>query len=101
MEEARAFKRMIDAGMTVPELAKRLGIQQSWRITDRLRLFNLAPEFIQMLEAGQLALEAVYEISRLERHSDQTRIVQAINRGELRGYKAIRAAVLAILDGLA
>lgn len=101
MEEARAFKRLIDAGMTREELAKRLGIQQPWRITDRLRLFNLAPEFIAMMEAGQLALEAVYEISRLEKHSDQTKIIQAINRGQLTGYKAVRAAVAAILDGIA
>lgn len=100
MEEARAFKRMIDAGMTVPELARRLGMQQAWRITDRLRLFNLAPEFMAMFEGGQLAAEAVYEISRLESHADQTRLVQAINRGQLSGYNAVRAAVAAIQDGL-
>lgn len=101
MEEARAFKRMIDAGMTVPELAQRLGMQQAWRITDRLRLFNLAPEFMAMFEGGQLAAEAVYEISRLESHADQTRVIQAINRGQITGYKAVRAAVAAIMDGLA
>lgn len=101
MEEARAFKRMINAGMTVAELAQRLGMQQAWRITDRLRLFNLAPEFMAMFEGGQLSAEAVYEISRLESHADQTRVIQAINRGQISGYKAVRAAVAAIMDGLA
>ena len=79
-------------------IAKRLGMQQAWRITDRLRLFNLAPEFMAMFEGGQLAAEAVYEISRLENHADQTRVIQAINRGQLSGYNAVRAAVKAIQD---
>jgi len=100
MEEARAFRRMVDQGMTPQELAKALGITQPWRVTDRLRLFNLAPEFQRMFEGGQLNAEAVYEISRLESHAAQTKIVQAINRGQLVGYKAVRSAVLAIIEGL-
>jgi ParB family transcriptional regulator, chromosome partitioning protein len=100
MEEARAFKRLLDTGMTEEELAAKLGIQQIWRIRDRVRLLNLAPEFIKMFEGGHLTAEAVYEISRLERHADQTKVVQMIARGQLTGYKAVKAAVGAILDGL-
>jgi ParB family chromosome partitioning protein len=100
MEEARAYQRMIDVhGMTAEELAYDLG-KQTWRITDRLRLLNLAPEFIKLFEGGNLSAEAVYELSRLESHADQHRIVTMINRGQVKGYNAIRAAVLAILDGL-
>lgn len=98
MEEARAYRRLVDQGMTEAELATKLGIKQAWRISDRLRLLNLAPEYIKLLESGNLSLEAVYEVSRLTRHADQTRIIQLINRGKLSGYNAIRAAVLAILD---
>jgi len=100
MEEAYAFKRMIEGGMSERELGQALGLTQSWRIRDRLRLLNLAPEHIKLFESGNLAAEAVYEISRLERHADQTKIVQMIGRGQLTGYKAIKAAVAAILDGL-
>jgi ParB family transcriptional regulator, chromosome partitioning protein len=100
MEEARAFKRLLDRGMTEEALATKLGIQQTWRIRDRVRLLNLAPEHITLFEGGNLSAEAVYEISRLDRHDDQTRVVKMIGRGQLSGYKAIRAAVAAILDGL-
>ena len=101
MEEARAFKRVLDTGMTEDELARKLGIQLVWRIRDRVRLLNLAPEFIKMFEGGYLSAEAVYEISRLERHADQTKIVQMIVRGQISGYKAVKAAVAAIIEGLA
>jgi ParB family transcriptional regulator, chromosome partitioning protein len=100
MEEARAFKRLLDRGMTEEALATKLGIQQTWRIRDRVRLLNLAPEHITLFEGGNLSAEAVYEISRLDRHADQTRVVKMIARGQLTGYKAIRAAVAAIIDGL-
>jgi ParB family chromosome partitioning protein len=99
MEEARAYQRLIDQGMTVDELATKIGVQQKWRITDRLRLLNLAPEFIHLFETGNLSSEAVYEVSRLESHADQHRIITMINRGQLKGYNAIRAAVMALTEG--
>lgn len=99
MEEARAFQRVIASGLSEDELAQRLG-KQTWRVRDRLRLLNLAPQFQKMFESGQLSAEAAYEISRLEREADQTKIVQMIGRGQLKGYNAVRAAVMAILDGL-
>jgi ParB family chromosome partitioning protein len=100
MEEARAFKREIDRGLTEAELAAKLGIKQVWRIGDRLRLLNLAPDLIHLFESGNLSSEAVYEISRLTSHTDQHRIVKMIHRGQLSGYNAIRAAVMAIIEGL-
>jgi ParB family chromosome partitioning protein len=100
MEEARAFQLVLDTGMDAAELAAKLGINQAWRITDRVRLLNLSPENTTLFEGGNLSAEAVYEISRLDRHDDQAKIVRMIGRGQLTGYKAIRAAVAAILDGL-
>lgn len=99
MEEARAFQRLIDQGMDEAELGTKLG-KQAWRITERLRLLNLAPEYIQLFESGNLSSEAVYEISRLKSHADQSRVIQMIRRGQLQGYNAIRAAVMAIVEGL-
>ena len=100
MEGARAFTRVLDRGYSEADLAAKLGIQQVWRIRDRVRLLNLAPEHITLFEGGNLSAEAVYEISKLDRHDDQTKIVRMIARGQLTGYKAIGAAVAAILSGL-
>lgn len=100
MEEARAFKRMLDHGMTPEELAQKLGMGQVWRIRDRVRLLNLSPTNQKLFESGQISANDAYEISRLEREADQTRVIQMIARGQLTGYKAVRAAVLAIVDNL-
>lgn len=100
LEQARAFQRMLDTDMSVEELSKKLGLNQPWRITEKTRLLNLAPEFLKMYERGHLGGEAAFEISRLTSHRDQTRIIQMISRGQLTGYKAIKAAVSAVLDNL-
>ena len=54
LEEAHAFQRMLDQGWTVNELAQRLGLKQSWRITERTQLLRLRPEYLHLLEHGHL-----------------------------------------------
>ncbi|MDR3488776.1 MAG: ParB/RepB/Spo0J family partition protein [Bradyrhizobium sp.] len=100
MEQARAFQRMLDRGMSIEVLAKKCGINQTWRIAEKCRLLKLSPDLQKLYESGNLGGEAAYEISRLEKHADQTRIVQMIGRGQLSGYKAVKAAVQAIIDKL-
>jgi ParB family chromosome partitioning protein len=100
LEEARAFKRMLDRGMTEQELATKLGLRQAWRVSERVRLLNLSPEITKLYESGNLSGDAAFEIAKLERHADQTKIVQMISRGQLTGWKAIKAAVAAINEGL-
>lgn len=100
MEEARAFQRMLDRGISEEDLARQLGMSQAWRIRERTRLLNLSPENVKLFETGNLSGEAVFEISRLADHADQAKIVKLINRGQLSGYKSIKAAVGAIIDGL-
>ncbi len=52
LEEGRAFQRMLDQGMTVDELAQRLGLKQPHRITDRTQLLRLLPEYLALCEQG-------------------------------------------------
>ena len=54
MEQARAIKNLIDAyGLTQEDVAKRLGKSRPL-ITNTIRLLNLEPEVIQMIEEGKL-----------------------------------------------
>ena len=100
IEQARAFQRILDAGMSIEELARKIGFRQPWRITECCRLLKLSPELQKLYEGGNLGGEAAYEISRLESHADQVRIVQMIGRGQLSGFKAVKAAVQGLLDKL-
>lgn len=95
-EEAAAFQRLVDQGMTVEEIAKAVG-SPAFRIRWRLQLLNLRPDIRQLAESGQLDRQAALEVARVP-PADQGRLVSAINRGELIGWKAIRTAAETILD---
>jgi len=96
IDEARKFKELIEAGLSVETLAKRLG-RQVWRIEERLRLLDLEPNLLKLYESGNLSQEAASEISRVKNHAQQIKLVQMVSRGQISGYKAIRTAVDTVL----
>ena len=96
LEEARAFQRMLDRGMTAQELADRVG-RQVWRIEERTRLLALNPTLLRLYEGGQLSQEAASEIARITDHKAQDRVARLVASGQVRGYRAIRGAVDAVL----
>lgn len=97
IEEAVAFQRCLDMGMTVDELAERLGMKQSWRITERTCLLTLRAEYQQLLRAGQLTHSQGFEMAQLS-PAGQDRLFQKIRVGECKSYDALRAASLAIRE---
>lgn len=99
MEEARAFQRLLDLGMSLEELSKKIGRQQH-RIEERTRLLKLEPSLLQLYERGQFSQEAAYHVSRLPEHVDQMQIFRLIQRGTVSGYHAIRASVDAVLNNV-
>jgi ParB family chromosome partitioning protein len=99
LEEANAFKALVDDGMTTDQIASELGLAE-FRVSWRLQLLNLAPEPRKLFEAGQLDRQQALELSRLDAPRDQTRVLRLINRGDLNGWKAVRNAVDAINTGM-
>lgn len=97
LEESRAFQRLIDMGMSKEELAKKLG-RQVWRIEERTRLLTLEPTLLSLYEKGQFPQEAASEISRIPDHRGQMRVAKLVMSGALKGYRAIRDAVDAVID---
>ena len=97
MEEARAFQRMVEQGMTPEELAKRLGLAV-FRVRWRLQLLRLDPAIAKMVEGGQIDRQQALEIAKLERPADQLRIVRGINSGNISGWGAVKAAVQTVAD---
>lgn len=96
-EEAAAFQRMLDRGFTPESLAKALGIQQSWRIKQRVHLLNLDPDIQTLTKGGQISLNAAYEIAKLPARQ-QIDIVRRIGQGQLTSDQQIASAVQTLLD---
>jgi len=96
IDEARKFRQILDSGMPIEDLAQQLG-RQVWRIEERTRLLDLEPALLKLYESGGFPQEAASEISRIKDHRQQTKLVQMVGRGQLKGYKAIRTAVDTIL----
>ncbi len=96
IEEARAFKRMIDLhGYTPAALAKALGIKKRYRLTESLALLDLEDGIQTMVASGAISRYAAYYISLLAPHQ-QTDIVRRIGQGHLTSDISIRAACEAI-----
>jgi ParB family chromosome partitioning protein len=96
IEEANAFRRLIDKGMTAEDIAKATGAAL-FRVRWRLQLLNLSPAILALFEGAQLDRQQAMEIARLSEHRDQARILRLINAGKLVGWKSVRNAVDAIL----
>ena len=94
MEEARAYQRLIETGLTVAEVSQQLGKAQS-EITYRLRLLDLAPAIQDLVAAGQMPVWHGALVSRLSTEG-QYRIMRAAANGELRYPKDIDRLVAAI-----
>ena len=97
LEEARAYQAMLDQGYTVEKLAKRLGLHQSWRITERTALLRLESGYQQLLHTGQLTPSQAQEMSRLEPRGQAT-LFRAINSGQCPNYNALRAQGTALVE---
>jgi ParB/RepB/Spo0J family partition protein len=95
LEEAVAFQRALDAGMTVEALAHATGLQQAWRITERACLLNLRPEYQQLTRNGHLGGSQAYEMAQLK-PVDQDRLFRAIKTGAVSTYTELRSMAAAI-----
>ena len=96
LEEARAFQARLDTGLTVDELAKRLGMKQSWRITERTALLKLTAEHQEALARGALTPSQAYEMSRLGPAMQQV-LRDAISAGKCRSFAELRKTVEALV----
>ncbi len=97
LEEAKAFQRMLDTGMTAEELGKRLGLKQSWRITERTSLLKIRPQYQDLLAKGIITPSQAFEMSRLN-PANQDRLMDFIKDGKVDSYNRLRATASALLE---
>jgi len=98
LEEAQAYQKMMDNhGYTPEELAKRLGIKQHWRITERTALLGLQPEYQTLLSGGQISVSQATKMSKLGNHAQDT-LFKSISASECENYQALRAGSTALVE---
>ncbi len=97
LEEAHAFQAMIDRGYTAETLARKLGLQQIWRVTERTNLLKLRPEYQDLLAKNQLTPSQCQEMSRLD-PENQDRLFRLIKSGKCSSYNALRAAATGLVE---
>lgn len=97
LEQARSYQRMIDDfGYDLDGLAKKLG-KAPFRIEERLRLLKLSDTAQQLLASGNLNPTQAYYMAELS-EAGQTRLLRAINAGQVPTNSALKAAAAAIKD---
>lgn len=97
LEEAKAFQRMLDTGLTVEDLAKRLGLKQSWRITERTALLKIRGEYQSLLAKGVITPSQAFEMSRLS-PAGQDRLLSLIKEGKCDTNSRLKAIANALLE---
>lgn len=99
LEEAVAFQKCLDRGMTEAELAKRLGTN-AFRIRERTCLLNLRPEYQTLLRGKNLGRSEAYEMAQLD-PVGQDRLFKLIRAGACPDYGTLRAQAMQVRDELA
>mgnify|MGYP001560492744 FL=1 len=95
LEEARAFRALLERGWSRDDLARKMGFKQTWRVDERTSLLNLEGEFQTLLIEGKITNSQAFEMSRLS-PPVQAVVLKKIFSGELGSYNRLRAFV----DGL-
>ncbi|MBM4275379.1 MAG: ParB/RepB/Spo0J family partition protein [Deltaproteobacteria bacterium] len=98
LEEARAFKEMMDNGYSREELARKLGFKQVWRVDERLSLLNLTPRYQEALTLGLISPSQAFEISRLKDPGDQEVVFRKVRAGDLPSYNHLRRFVNVMVE---
>ena len=97
IEEAKAYQNLMTLGLTLEQVAQKMGYERPWRVTYRLDLLNLAPVYQRYLVDGRLTPSQAYEMSRLP-ESGQHLVMKKLEEGSsLDSYARLRAYVNALL----
>lgn len=74
LEEARAFRALVDDGASPAAIAPRVGKPERY-VWERLRLVHLAPDAAALLAAGTITVQHAIVLARLE-PADQARVIE-------------------------
>jgi ParB family chromosome partitioning protein len=96
IEEAMGYKELMDLGMTIEEVAAKMGFKQSWRVQERLNLLKLDSLYQDCLVKNIITPSQAQELSRLPTDG-QHYLFAKIKEGKADTYSKLRSMANAIL----
>ena len=97
MEEARAFQALLDKGLTIEDLCKKLGFKQPWQVYCRTNLLSLAPKFQEALALEIISDRDAYQMSRLD-YAGQETVYHKVKTGALPTHQKVRFFVNTMVE---
>ncbi|MBN2061697.1 MAG: ParB/RepB/Spo0J family partition protein [Deltaproteobacteria bacterium] len=96
LEEANAYKELMEFGMTMEEVANAMGFKQVWRIQERLNLLKLDPIYQECTLKNIISPSQAQELSRLSIQGQRI-LFKQIKDGKADTYNKLRALANAII----
>lgn len=96
IEEARAYGNRMDLGLSMEEVARKMGFKQTWRVRERLDLLRLHPVYQRYLVDRRISPSQAYEMSRLPEDGQHV-VMQKLEEGRADTYNKLRALVNSLL----
>jgi ParB/RepB/Spo0J family partition protein len=96
IEEARAYRNLMDLGLSMEEVARKMGFKQTWRVRERLDLLRLHPTYQRYLVDRRITPSQAYEVSRLPEDGQHV-VMQKLEEGRAETYNKLRALVNSLL----
>ena len=100
MEEANAFKALLDAGLGVQQIVDELALKSAAIVRQRLDLLDLAPDLQGLVRSGNLAVNMAWGVAQAPREH-QMRLIRDIQSGRLRTSEQVKHAGIALRDAAA
>ena len=95
IEQAEAYRSLIDRGYTREQLAEKMGFKQPWRIDERLALLNLRDEYKRLVISGDIRPSEAFHMARVPKDRQHV-VLNAIKSGKVGTW----AKVTRFVDGL-
>jgi ParB family chromosome partitioning protein len=97
IEEARAFKTLLDNGYDVARVVDELGLNSTAIVSQRLNLLNLTAEIQGLVASGNLPVTMAWGIALVSKDR-QAQLVRDIASGKLRTAEQVKHAGIALRE---
>lgn len=100
IEEANAFRALLDDGYSIEKVVEELGLKSTAIVRQRIDLLDLSDGLQQLVSTGNLAVNMAWGIA-LAPVEHQMKLLRDIQSGKLRTSEQVKHAGIALRDAVA
>lgn len=97
IEEARAYKSLLDVGLTVTQVIDELGLKSPAIVRQRIDLLDLSADLQALVASGNLSVNMAWGIAQAPPHL-QMKLLRDVQSGKLRTSEQAKHAGIAMRD---